>query len=290
VINPSLDLGKSFHRDALFIIIARFLNKKPIVFFHGWFDPYEEKIKKSKWEQFVFKLSYAKVKNYIVLGSTFKNKLQQLGVAPDATFNIETMVADSTWLKQLNICSKLQSFEKAISILFLSRIEKEKGLFITIDSFQRFVETQADKNIKLIIAGDGPDLEAAKKYVNKKSIVNVKFLGHVSGNDKMKVLLESHVLMLPSYTEGLPNVILEGMLYGMPVVARATGGIPEIVKQGINGYVSESFDPEIFAGYLTTLCSDINLYKTISERNHLIAKENYTSEKVRERVLRIIEN
>ena len=69
-----------------------------------------------------------------------------------------------------------------------------------------------------------------------------------------------------------------------------SSGSPEIVKEAVNGYVSDSFEPEVFAQCLEILSNDVDLYKAISEKNHLIAKENYTSEKVRERILRIIQN
>lgn len=290
VINPSLDMGKSFHRDSVFIIIARFFNIETIVFFHGWFEPYEETINRSKFKSFLFKISYGKVSRYIVLGNIFKSKLIALGVPAKTNFFIETMVADSTWLTQLNLTEKYQSFEKEIRILFLSRIEKEKGIYIAIDSFNSFLNNTSGKQATLVIAGDGPDLNAVKDYVDKNRILNITFLGHVSGNEKKEILLNSHIMILPSFTEGLPNVILEGMLYGMPIISRAVGGIPEIVKQGVNGYLTDSYDPNKFETFLSMLATDITLYKTMAERNHQIAAEKFTSEKVKARILNIIES
>lgn len=289
IINPSLDLGKSFHRDSVFILIARLFQKNIIVFFHGWYEPYEEEIKKSKLKSFLFKISYAKVARYIVLGNIFKSKLISLGVPSNTIFFIETMVADSTWLPDLDLNKKYESFEKDLSILFLSRIEKEKGIFIAIDSFNKFLN-QTSRRATLVIAGDGPDLNDVKDYVSRNNLLNIKFLGHVSGLKKKKILLDSHIMILPSFTEGLPNVILEGMLYGMPIISRAVGGIPEVIEQGVNGYITDSYDPNIFETFLAKLASDFNLYKTISERNHQIAAEKFISEKVRKRILDIIQN
>ena len=65
-----------------------------------------------------------------------------------------------------------------------------------------------------------------------KEIDNIEFLGHVNAETKKKALFQSHIMIFPTFTEGLPNVILEGMLYGMPIISRATGGIPEVVRQG----------------------------------------------------------
>ncbi|MEO6705091.1 MAG: hypothetical protein ABIN04_04480, partial [Ginsengibacter sp.] len=60
VTNPSLEgKGKSFYRELIFILIALLLNRKVIVFFRGWAEPFEEKIRKSKLISFLFRVSYA---------------------------------------------------------------------------------------------------------------------------------------------------------------------------------------------------------------------------------------
>lgn len=290
IINPSLDEGKSFHRDMVFILITHLLRCKSIIFFRGWFDPYEERIKKSSFKHFLFKISYAKSKKFLVLGKIFQQKLLGLGVPYDSKFFVETTVANSIYLKEFDLSKKWESYTQKIKFLFLSRIEKEKGIFIAIDAFEKFSFENPQKDCVLIVAGEGRDLTQVRNYVEKKKVANVEFWGHVDAETKKKALFESHIMIFPTFTEGLPNVILEGMLYGMPIISRTTGGIPEIVKEGVNGYVSDSFEPEVFAGCLEILSNDVDLYKAISERNHLVAKENYTSEKVRERILRIIQN
>ena len=288
VVNPSLDKGRSFHRDMVFILISRLLNKKTIVFFRGWYEPYEDEIKKSKWKSFLFSISYAKAGKYIVLGNIFKSKLIALGVPDKTKFFIETTVADSTDIKELELNEKQLTYDEEIKFLFLSRIEKDKGIYIAIDAYKYFLEKQPQKKSSLIIAGDGPEYLSVKKYVEHLNINSIKFMGHVSKDQKKKVLLESHALIFPSYTEGLPNSILEAMLYGMPVVTRTTGGIPEVIKNNVNGFITDSYDPLIFADFLFTIATDEKLYKSISKVNNQIATEKFTSEKVRERITEIL--
>ncbi|MEO6814435.1 MAG: glycosyltransferase family 4 protein [Ginsengibacter sp.] len=290
IVNPSLDEGKSFHRDLIFIIITRLLKRKSIVFFHGWFDPFEEKIKKSKFKSFLFRISYAKATKYLVLGEVFKNKLIGLGVPRETEFFVETMVADSNHIEELNLNDKLHTYEKEIIFLFLSRMEKEKGIYIAIDAFQAFLIRFPQRKTTFIIAGDGIDLPAVKNYVKEKMIPNIKFLGFISGENKRQVLLKSHVMIFPSFTEGLPNAILEGMLYGMPVVSRAVGGIPQVIQQNVNGFLTESFDSAIFTDFLSKLACDSVLYKNIAEINHNTAIQRFTSEKVKERIFTILED
>ncbi|MFI5185141.1 MAG: glycosyltransferase family 4 protein [Chitinophagales bacterium] len=287
-INPSLQ-RKSFYRDAGFIIIARLLKRKTLVFFHGWRDVYEKKIVASKLKSYLFRISYAKVDKFIVLSKIFKEKLIGLGVPATKEFFIGSSVADSSHLNELDLNQKFCSYAKQVNFLFLSRIEKEKGIYIAIDAFALFSKNHPEKKACLVVAGDGSELVLVKEYVKNGNITGVNFLGNVSGEAKKKVLFESHVMIFPSYTEGLPNCILEGMLYGMPIISRMTGGIPDVIEQGVNGYLSESLRPEVFADFLFFLASDKNLYETISLNNHNIAVKKYTTEKVREHILKIYE-
>lgn len=288
VINPSLDQGKSFHRDLVYVLLSCLLRRKTIVFFRGWLNSYEEKIRQSRLKSFLFRQSYAKADHFIVLGGLFKKKLIGLGVPEAKSFFIETTVADSTFLKEFDLQRKLDSYKKKLVLLFLARVEKEKGLYIAIDAFHEFLKTYPEREASFLIAGDGLDLAAVKDYVEKNRIPNVVFLGNVKAEHKKKVLLESHIMILPSLDgEGLPNSILEGMLYGMPVLSRVTGGIPDIISQGENGYLTESLQSSTFADFLSRLSTDCNLYQNIAAKNHTLAKERFTSEKVKERMLKL---
>ena len=284
VVNPTLD-PKSFHRDSVFIMIAHLLGKKTIVFFRGWLEPFEETIKSSRFKSFLFRISYARAGKFFVLGNIFKEKLIAMGVPASAEFNIETTVADSSFLDQIDLDKKFESFQEEIRLLFLSRIVREKGIYIAIDAFCGFLKKFPDRKCSLIIAGDGPELSSVKSYVTEKQIRHIIFLGHVNGEGKKRLLLESHILIFPSYSEGLPNSILEGMLYGMPIISRKTGGIPEIIADNINGFLTESYDPCIFTDFIIKIASDNILYNKIANTNHQAAMRRFTSEKVKERVL-----
>ena len=285
-LNPSLG-KRSFYRDSIFIIIARILNKNTLVLFNGWQEPFEREIKKSRFKRNLFKISYARVNYYVVLSQLFKKKLQELGVPLSTPFFTITTVADSRFIKDFNLGKKVENFQEKVTFLVLSRITKEKGIYIALDAFKAFSMLNTKQKSCLNIAGDGEELAAAKDYVTEQNISNVVFLNHVSDDKKNKILEESHIMLLTSYSEGLPNSILEGMLYGMPIISRITGGIPDIIKQGENGFLTESLDPFIFAGFMNTISSDNNLYKKMAFNNHRIALENYTTEKIRQRFSKI---
>ena len=291
VVNPSLDQGKSFHRDLVYVILSKLLRRRTIVFFRGWLDSYEEKIKKSSFKRFLVRISYARADHFIVLGNLFKQKLIGLGVPAQKSFTIETTVADSSFLNEFDLQKKLESFKDKLNLLFLARVEKEKGLYIAIDAYKNFVEKYPERESSFLIAGDGLDLSAVKAYVAKQNIPNVVFLGNVKAERKKQVLMDAHIMILPSLDgEGLPNSILEGMLYGMPVLSRVTGGIPDVICQGQNGYITDSLQPATFTEFLSLLSTNTELYRNIAATNHTVALQKYTSEKVKERMLKMYQS
>lgn len=279
-LHPSFGM-KSFLRDMGFIVLARMLRKKVVVTMHGWEDSFEEKVKKSFVLREFFRITYARVDGYMVLGEVFKNKLKTLGVKTDKFF-IGTTVASDRYISEFDISIRLEPKEK-LSILFLSRIEKEKGVYIAIDAFSQI---KSPIECELIIAGDGCELENAKQYVAKKQIPNVKFVGFVRDKVKHKLLCQSDLLFFPThYGEGLPTSVLEAMLYGLPVISRINAAIPDVIEHGINGFLSTSIQAEDFVLFLEHLIKDKDLYNSMAVANHQKAMNNFTKKQVRAKVL-----
>jgi len=282
-LHPSFGM-KSFLRDAGFILLARMLGKKMLVTMHGWEDSFEEKVKSRFMLRWLFRMTYARVDGYMVLGEIFKNKLKSLGVKTDKFF-IGTTVADAKYIDRFDVHQRLVKKDR-FSILFLSRIEKEKGVYIAIDAFAKL---KSSVPTELIIAGDGAELENAKQYVKEHGIANVKFVGFVSGEKKHEVLTNSQIFFFPSYSEGMPIVILEGILYGLPIVTRSIGAIPDIVEDGVNGFLSESLNAEDFVPFLEALIDDSKTYQQMAIANHQKAINNFTKQHVRAKVLEAYE-
>jgi len=287
-INPSLNTN-SFLRDGIFCLITILFEVKFIIFFRGWEDKFEEKLGKSFLLKLLFNHSYRRCTNFIILGQSFKDKLIRLGVDRWRTnFWIESTVANSAYLSELSLENKFRSYEGEINVLFLSRIVKSKGTVTAIDAFDIVRKNLPHLKIKLIIAGDGDELTAVKEHVENNKVASVYFLGFVKGEAKKEVLLNSHILLFPTvYGEGLPNCILEAMLYGMPVISRYNGAISDVVTHEENGFLTDSIDPVVFSDFLKRLIEDRELYQKIATNNHLKALESFTKEKVKNRVLGI---
>jgi glycosyltransferase involved in cell wall biosynthesis len=118
-------------------------------------------------------------------------------------------------------------------VLFLGRIEDAKGVPELLQAFA--VLRAAVHDAQLVCAGAG-DLEGAQRRAEALGIADaVRFPGWVGEAEKRAWLARASVFVLPSRAEGLPMSLLEAMAAGVPVVASAVGGIPDVVKHGVNG-------------------------------------------------------
>jgi glycosyltransferase involved in cell wall biosynthesis len=121
-----------------------------------------------------------------------------------------------------------------LKFLFLGGILDAKGVFDLVEAIHLH-KAELANSFKLIIGGNGEVDRLQSQIAEYQLSELIEFVGWVSGDTKKQLLRESDVLILPSYYEGLPISILEGMAYQMPIIATAIGGIPDVVKTNING-------------------------------------------------------
>lgn len=118
-------------------------------------------------------------------------------------------------------------------VLFFGRIEEAKGMPELLRAFAALRASVPDA--ELVCAGSG-GIEAATRQAEALGIGGaVRFPGWVGEAEKRAWLARASVFVLPSRAEGLPMSLLEAMAAGVPVVASAVGGIPDVVKHGVNG-------------------------------------------------------
>ncbi|MCU0679450.1 MAG: glycosyltransferase family 4 protein [Planctomycetes bacterium] len=119
-------------------------------------------------------------------------------------------------------------------ILYFGRLTKEKGIWTLIEAM---AETR--EPIKLYIAGDGPEYEAVRYHVDSGKLKGrVKLLGPKYGPELEKLLHEAKAVVIPSlWRENMPYSLLEAMAYGQAVIVSDSGGMPELVRDGRNGFI-----------------------------------------------------
>jgi glycosyltransferase involved in cell wall biosynthesis len=128
-------------------------------------------------------------------------------------------------------------------VLSAGRLSPEKGHNYLIDAVSTILSTSPQMKLKLLIAGSGPSERELKEQVNKKGLQqSVKLVGHCS---EIKGLFSiADLFVLPSLSEGSPNVLLESMAARVPIVATKVGGVPELVKHGESAILVPPGDSE----------------------------------------------
>jgi glycosyltransferase involved in cell wall biosynthesis len=135
-------------------------------------------------------------------------------------------------------------------ILYIGNLIKTKGVGELLESFN-FV-SQQQQNLQLIFVGGGPEqhvLERRSRELNLKT--KVTFLGKIPHQQLPALIANAKLTVLPSYNEGVPNVLLESMACGTPIVATNVGGIPEIINDSI-GILVEKQDTEALSNAIIT--------------------------------------
>jgi glycosyltransferase involved in cell wall biosynthesis len=142
-----------------------------------------------------------------------------------------------------------------INVVFIGRIARDKGLYEALQGVRIAHELGVDA--RLVIAGAGPERERLERYAHALGVATrVTFAGPVFGADKVRLLDGAHVMLLPSYSEGMPYALLEAMAAGIPVVATPVGAIPDVLAHGTHGFLVPPRDGKAIAEALATLAGD----------------------------------
>jgi glycosyltransferase involved in cell wall biosynthesis len=269
-LNPSLDF-KSFIREGLFVLLARANKKKVIVFFHGWTKSCEVRIE--RYFLWIFSWFFGKADALIVLSNENKKTLERWRVI-QPIYKEVTVINDNE-LADFDIQNALKKRQasKTWRILFLARIIKEKGIYEALETF--YLVQSKHPTVELFVAGDGKELENVKSFASARNFHNITFTGYVKDEEKLRRFQEAHVFFLPSYAEGCPVSVIEAMAYGLPIVTRSVGGIVDFFKNGRNGFISQSLDPNVLADQIMKLLRDKNLYEKISLFNYQYAQSHF---------------
>lgn len=222
----------SFYRKSVLGLIAKIFQKKVVLHFHsGSFrDFYRD-------SNFVLR-AYIR---FIV-----RNCDQIISISNPA-FDFFSSLSSSNNVTGLdnpitiNEKSPIETIEFPIRILFLSRINKNKGAYDLIEIINKHQEYFRNK-IFLDVAGDGETSQFEQLIMRYGLNDIVRYNGWVSGTQKNNMIRDCNVLILPSYYEELPMTILEAMSYGKAIISTDVGGIPKVVKDNFNGRVFKPGD------------------------------------------------
>lgn len=271
--NPSLD-PRSFIRDGLFVRHAA--RRGPVlVFFHGWRDDFAAQVE-ARWLA-AFRNSFALASAFIVLASRFRETLQRWGVKAPIGLGVTAVSAGLLEGVHEDMLDGRRSAGSDAKILFLARLERNKGIVETLDAFR--IMRQAGLPVTLTVAGDGGARTDVQAFLAAHPSVApaITVTGDVRGEHKRELFLTHDIYCFPSYTEGMPASVLEAMAFGLPVVSARVGGLADFFEDGRMGRVLQRIDSESVSTALVQLVHDSKARREIGTRNHRFAMRNFTA-------------
>lgn len=168
----------------------------------------------------------------------------------------------------------------------IAALTSQKDIFTFIDTAKEIINNKPkDISIKFVVIGDGSQKNELENYSKKNNLKDeIIFMGF--RNNIEELLPEFDIFLLTSLTEGLPLTIYEAFASKIPVVATNAGGIAEVIKNGITGYVTDLKDSKNLANGVLRILKDKELAEIIKNnafelvsRNHdlNVMKQNYYS-------------
>lgn len=152
--------------------------------------------------------------------------------------------------------------KKYIELLFVSRLIERKGLQYVIPQLRQLMD-ETERDIRLTVVGDGPYRDTLEKLVKRHELEEVvHFEGMKSKDELVSYYQRADVFILPSKKEGMPNVVLEAMACGLPIVMTKCQGATELIDG--NGF---SVDVNDFSNKLCEIISDDDLRTRMGEES-----------------------
>lgn len=150
------------------------------------------------------------------------------------------------------------------AFLMLGRLGQRKGTYDLIDAIDIARESVSD--IKCYFAGDG-EIDNVKKIIQEKNLEkNIEVVGWADDKKKIELLGKVSTVVLPSYNEGLPMAILEGMACGKAIISTTVGAIPEVVKSE-NGFLVEPGDIDALVAAMIICANDPEIVREMGLNN-----------------------
>jgi glycosyltransferase involved in cell wall biosynthesis len=177
--------------------------------------------------------------------------------------------------------------QSPVRLLFLGWLERDKGIFELLEAARRL--QHSGRRFVLDIAGDGSAAQEARATVARHGLEEVvRLRSWLTDAELEEALRQSDVLVLPSWAEGLPNAMVEGMAAGLAVVVTRVGAIPEVVHDRRSGMLVEPRDPESLSTALASVIDDPRLRAQIAAEGQRIAARDFEVEQAVDRLIGLL--
>ena len=248
--------GSTF-RKRIYLKIIKKYKKKVILHIHGAeYMVFFDKLSKKKKRQVIDTLQVADM--VIALSNEWKNKF-------DNKFGLTNCYVLENGINTEKLAPAIVDTKKnQTSFVTLGRLGKRKGTYDLVDAIE--IARKKVPNIRCYLAGDGEIDKFCNIIVERGLQNNIEVVGWADFTKKLELLSKVSTVVVPSYNEGLPMSILEGMATGKAIISTTVGAIPEVVKEE-NGILIQPGDVQALADALVKCSTNLKMLEDMSQKN-----------------------
>ncbi len=268
----------SFYRKSIFLLMTKFLGKKVILHIHpsGFSDFYNGLSGvELKYATFVLR----QVDSFVVLTEEMRRYIATL--FPHKPVHV---LRNAINLQAMRNRYNIQ--RKEGKLLYLGWYIRAKGVFELVDAIERLRGEGCSAHLSLF---GTKEINRMRDYVQTKGLSDaISVNGWIDDEEKLRVLYECSILILPSHSEGIPNVILEAMATRTPIIATFVGGMKEVLRDEENALIVAIKNPADLSEKITRLLKDKELSVRLAENAYKQAQEHYDVSVIRSQFRDII--
>jgi len=222
------------------------------------------------------------------ISKNWQKRLINLGCSPSA-IQVHHMGVDA---QQFEFRPRLCQSDEPIRIVTIARLVEKKGVEYGIRALAKV--KQDYPQVEYLIIGDGPLRESLTQLIDELSLADtIHLLGWQRQSEVVEILKKSHILIAPSVTsqtgdmEGIPVVLMEAMAMGMPVVSTYHSGIPELVNDGVTGFLVQERDENALADRICHLLKNSAQWPTMGQRARAQIEAEFENTRLNQRLVSI---
>ncbi|MBS1809110.1 MAG: glycosyltransferase [Acidobacteria bacterium] len=252
----------SLYRKAVFLVLARLWRQTILTHFHaGDFDYYYDR--QSRLGQGWIRCGLRQSHKLIAVSQASAVRLRDL--LPNAQIVVIPNGIDTAAFAAMRVAR-----DSFVRVLFVGAMGKLKGERDLLQAAQAVVAR--DVPLRLSLLGHGAEATSALAQTFHLNS-HLEHLGPVAQHERYPFFHRADIFVLPSYGEGMPMAVLEAMAAGLPVIATRVGGIPELIDDGVEGFLLAPGDVQTLAHRIELLATDEALRRQMGERARMKAQQ-----------------
>ncbi|MEM3872606.1 MAG: glycosyltransferase family 4 protein [Nitrososphaeria archaeon] len=217
----------------------------------------------------------------LTVSESTKKKLVKVGMKVNKIF----VVGGGVDLRKIDSVNEQKSSKP--TILYVGRLVRLKKVENLLLAFKKVITKVPDA--ELYIVGSGPEEGKLKNLAKELDLTSkVFFTGYVTEEEKIRLMKKAWILVQPSIAEGFGLVLVEANACKTPVIAVDSGGPREVIREGRTGFLIQPNNIKQLAEKIIEILGDKNRVLKMGEEGRKVVEENYTWEKVAEKIEKII--